>query len=67
MKTRQTDSPSLIRDLGTVAGLYRDVAWMLVHRVQRGPDWQQKMFDEAVQRGQAAPRPEREREAQHVK
>ncbi len=64
MKTKSS-YPSILRDLGSVAGLYRDVAWMLVHRVQRGPDWQQKMFDEAVQRGDVAER--REREVAHVK
>jgi hypothetical protein len=64
MKTKSSN-PSIIRDLGTVAGLYRDVAWMLVHRVQRGPDWQQKMFDEAVQRGESTER--REREVARVK
>jgi hypothetical protein len=58
MKTKSNDSPSIIRDLGTVAGLYRDVAWMLVHRVQRGPDWQQKMFDDAVRRDEVAQRRE---------
>ena len=43
-------SPSVLRDLGTVAGLYRNVVWMLGQRVQRGSDWQQKLFDEALRR-----------------
>jgi hypothetical protein len=55
------DSPSILQDLGTVAGLYcRNVAWMLTQRVQRGPDWQQKLFDEAVRRNEVAERRPRE-------
>ena len=43
-------SPSVLRDLGMVAGLYRNVAWMLGQRVQHGADWQQRLFEDAVRR-----------------
>lgn len=47
-------SPSILQDLGAVAGLYRNVAWMLSQRVQRGGDWEQKVFDDAVRRNEVA-------------
>ena len=53
-------SPSILRDLGAVAGLYRNVAWMLGQRVQRGPDWEQKLFDDAVRRDEIAEQRQRE-------
>ncbi len=49
MKAHETN-PSLLRDLGAVAGLYKNVAWMLSQRVQRGPDWQEKLYEDAVRR-----------------
>ena len=53
-------SPSILQDLGAVAGLYRNVAWMLSQRVQRGADWQQKVFDDAVRRDEIAEQRQRE-------
>lgn len=52
----KSGSPSLLRDLGSVAGLYRNVVWMMGQRVRRGPDWEQKLFDEAVRRDEIADR-----------
>jgi hypothetical protein len=43
-------SPSVLRDLTAVAGLYRNVVWMFGQRMQRGPDWQERLFDEAIRR-----------------
>jgi len=62
MKDRST-TPSILQDLGAVAGLYKNVAWMLTQRVHKGPDWQQKMFDEAVRRDVVRGHTEREPEA----
>ena len=45
---QKNDSPSVLRDVTAMAGLYRDVAWMFGQRVRRGPEWQQKLFDESV-------------------
>lgn len=59
MKDKQ-GSPSILQDIGAVAGLYRNVAWMLTQRVQRGPDWQQKVFDDAVRRNEVAEQRQRE-------
>ena len=59
MKSK-TDSPFVLRDLIAVAGLYRNVAWMFGQRMRRGPDWQQQMFDEAVQRNEIEAERERE-------
>ena len=50
------ESPSVLRDIGTVAGLYRNVVWMIGQRVQHGPDWQQKLFDNALQRDEVEAR-----------
>ena len=44
----KTESPSLIRDVGAIAGLYRDVFWMLGKRLQHGPDWHQRLSDDAM-------------------
>ena len=60
MKDKQ-ETPSVLRDFGAVAGLYRNVVWMIGQRVQRGPDWQQRLFEDAVRRDEAAAR-RRERE-----
>ena len=52
----KNSSPSILQDLGAVAGLYRNVAWMLSQRVQRGGDWQQKVFEDAVRRNEVETR-----------
>lgn len=56
----KNSSPSILQDLGAVAGLYRNVAWMLSQRVQRGSDWQQKIFDDAVRRTEIAEQQQRD-------
>ena len=55
-------SPSLLRDAVTVAGLYREVLWMLGQQLRHGPDWQQRVQDEALRIRE--PREEREVVAQ---
>ncbi|HVP05949.1 MAG TPA: hypothetical protein VMT90_09765 [Dehalococcoidia bacterium] len=52
------ESPSVLRELSAVAGLYRNVVWMIGQRVQRGPDWQQRLFEDAVRRDEMAERRE---------
>ena len=47
MKHKQS-SPSILHDLGAVAGLYRNVVWMLGQQLKHGSDWQQHMYDEAM-------------------
>ena len=47
MKQKQS-SPSILHDLGAVAGLYRNVVWMLGQQLKHGSDWQQHMYDESV-------------------
>ena len=57
---QKNDSPSVWRELTAVAGLYRNVVWMLGQRVQRGPDWQQQLFKESVRRDEVSARRDRE-------
>jgi hypothetical protein len=55
---QQQSSPSILRDLGAVAGLYRNVIWMLGQQLKRGSDWQQHLYDESMR----VPTPEETRE-----
>lgn len=57
MKQKQ-HSPSILRDLGTVAGLYRSVFWMFSQQLRHGSDWQQHLYDESMR----IPSPEESRE-----
>ena len=57
MKQKQY-SPSLLRDLGAVAGLYRSVFWMLNQQLRHGADWQQQLYDDSMR----VPTPEEARE-----
>jgi hypothetical protein len=41
-------TPTLFQDLGTVARLYGTVFWMFGQRVKRGPDWEEKLTEEAL-------------------
>lgn len=59
MKQKQS-SPSILRDLGTVAGLYRSVFWMLGQQLRHGSDWQQQLYDESMRI--ATPEESRQRE-----
>jgi hypothetical protein len=45
---QKSPSPSLLRDVVAVAGLYRGVFWMLGQQLRHGPDWQQHLDDEAL-------------------
>jgi hypothetical protein len=45
---QKNSSPSLLRDVVAVAGLYRDVLWMLGQQLRHGSDWQQRLQDEAM-------------------
>jgi hypothetical protein len=47
MKSKNS-SPSLLRDVTAVAGLYREVFWMLGQQLRYGPYWQQHLYDEAL-------------------
>ena len=47
MKQKNT-SPSLLRDVVAVAGLYREVLWMLGQQLRHGPEWQQRLQDETM-------------------
>jgi len=37
------EGPSLIEDLGAIAGLYRTVFHMLGQRIQHGPHWDERL------------------------
>ena len=41
-------TPTLLRDIGTVARLYGTVFWMFGQRVKRGPNWEEKLTEEAL-------------------
>lgn len=47
MKQKQY-SPSILSDLGAVAGLYRNVIWMFGQQLKHGSDWQQHLYDESM-------------------
>jgi len=58
-----TKDPRLIDDIGSVAGLYRTVFWMVGKRLRYGRDWEERLTDETMQlymheQGQVATRPE---------
>jgi hypothetical protein len=45
---REQRTPTLFRDLGTVARLYGTVFWMFGQRLLRGPRWDEKLTEEAL-------------------
>lgn len=47
MKTAES-SPGLLQDLGSIAGLYRTVFWMVGKRIQYGPNWEERLTEEAL-------------------
>jgi hypothetical protein len=47
MKQKET-SPSILQDIGAVAGLYKNVVWMLGQQLRHGSEWQQHLFDEST-------------------
>jgi hypothetical protein len=55
---QKSPSPSLLSDVVAVAGLYREAFWMLGQQLRHGPDWQQRLYDEALR----IRRPEESRE-----
>jgi hypothetical protein len=50
-----------LRDLGTVAGLYRSVFWMLGQQVRHGQNWQRHLYEESMR-----PQEEKSRERELV-
>lgn len=44
----KTKDPGLMEDLGSVAGLYRTVFWMMGKRLRYGPDWEERLGDETL-------------------
>jgi hypothetical protein len=60
---QKSPSPSLLRDVVAVAGLYREVLWMLGQQLRHGPDWQEHLYDESLRIRE--PRESREAVAQH--
>jgi hypothetical protein len=60
---RKNASPSLLRDAVAVAGLYREMLWMLGQQLRHGSDWQQRLQDEAMRIRQ--PDESRDAVAQH--
>ena len=45
---QKSPAPSLLTDVFAVAGLYREVFWMLGQQLRYGQDWQQHLYDEAL-------------------
>lgn len=45
---KRTRDPSVVRDLGALADLYRTVFWMMGRRIQHGPTWQERLEKEAL-------------------
>lgn len=64
MKKTSTNSPSIVSDISAIAGLYKTVIWMLSQRLQRGPDWEARLEDDAM-RVIALERPQDERVRVH--
>ena len=62
---RQTEGPTLVQDLGALAGLYRTVFWLIGQRLQHGKDWQRHVKSHApwVMMMPDAPEPPKERVA----
>lgn len=60
----KTQTPSLASDLGAIAGLYRTVFWMFGQRLSHGPEWQERLGDDAL-RVQAMERREETRVPVH--
>jgi hypothetical protein len=54
MKTEDR-TPTLIQEVGTLAGLYRTVFWMMGKRLQYGPDWEERLTEHALHRPQRSP------------
>ncbi len=46
--TKKDTSPSLLRDVVAVAGLYRSVFWMMRQQLRHGSDWQQHLLEESM-------------------
>jgi hypothetical protein len=42
------ESPSLLQDLGAIAGLYRGVFTLMGRRMHYGPDWEQHLTRESL-------------------
>ncbi|MEO8457817.1 MAG: hypothetical protein ABI559_08400 [Chloroflexota bacterium] len=53
--TKKSQSPSILRDVVAVAGLYRSVFWMVRQQLRHGPDWQQHLLDESMRPYSSSP------------
>ena len=50
--------PSLLQDLGALAGLYRNVFWMMGHK-ERWPRWSEEWPSDASRLSESEPKKER--------
>ena len=62
---KQKESSGLLQDLGAIAGLYRTVFTLMGRRIHYGPEWEERLADEAL-RINALESTERRESAQHV-
>ncbi|MDO8615518.1 MAG: hypothetical protein Q7T33_07235 [Dehalococcoidia bacterium] len=62
---RQTAGPTLVQDLGALAGLYRTVFWLIGQRLQHGKEWQRHVKGDGpwLMMMPDAPEPSKERAA----
>ena len=45
---KRVKNPSLTDDLGSLAGLYRTVFWMISRRLRYGRDWEEHLRQETL-------------------
>jgi hypothetical protein len=45
---KEARDPSIVKDLGALADLYRTFFWMMGQRIQHGPGWQQRLEKEVL-------------------
>jgi hypothetical protein len=48
METKRQE-PGIVEDLGSIAGLYRTVIWMMGKRIRYGQGWEERMAADALQ------------------
>lgn len=46
-----TPQPTLVKDLGALADLYRTVFWMMGQRIQHGRTWQERLERDVIRPG----------------
>ncbi len=54
---RESLTPTLRDDMGTIASLYKTVFWMMGKRLQYGRDWEKKLTEQAVRHPLRSPGP----------